>query len=86
MPSLDAETADSHRAISVVRADTSSDIDRLVEGLRRVLTEEIRSPIMPPFHDITFYYATIRNQTRKNGNALARHKAITTNYRSPGVR
>ncbi|KRZ02829.1 Transposon Ty3-I Gag-Pol polyprotein, partial [Trichinella zimbabwensis] len=56
MPSLDAETADSHRAISVVRADTSSDIDRLVEGLRRVLTEEIRGPIMPPHQQHTRAY------------------------------
>ncbi|KRZ17258.1 hypothetical protein T11_15009 [Trichinella zimbabwensis] len=79
MPSLDAETADSHRAISVVRADTSSDIDRLPHYAAIVTLFTIR-------HDITFYYATIRNQTRKNGNALARHKAITTNYRSPGVR
>ncbi|KRY64642.1 Retrovirus-related Pol polyprotein from transposon [Trichinella pseudospiralis] len=47
-PSPDAETADPHRAISAVRADTSSDIDRLVEALRRVLTEEIRGPNMPP--------------------------------------
>ncbi|KRZ48231.1 Transposon Ty3-I Gag-Pol polyprotein [Trichinella nativa] len=47
-PSLDEETADSRCAISVVRADTSSDMDRLVEALRRVLTEEIRDPIMPP--------------------------------------
>ncbi|KRX37042.1 Transposon Ty3-I Gag-Pol polyprotein [Trichinella murrelli] len=47
-PSLDEETADSRCAISVIRADTSSDIDRLVEALRRVLTEEIRGPIMPP--------------------------------------
>ncbi|KRY07257.1 Retrovirus-related Pol polyprotein from transposon, partial [Trichinella patagoniensis] len=34
-PSLDEETVDSRCAISVVRADTSSDIDRLVEALRR---------------------------------------------------
>ncbi|KRX72208.1 putative mitochondrial -like protein [Trichinella sp. T6] len=47
-PSLDEETADSRCAISVVRADTSSDMDRLVEALRRVLTEEIHDPIMPP--------------------------------------
>ncbi|KRX18483.1 Retrovirus-related Pol polyprotein from transposon 17.6 [Trichinella nelsoni] len=47
-PSLDEETADSRCAVSVVRADTSSDIDRLVEALRRVLTEEIRDSIMPP--------------------------------------
>ncbi|KRY27375.1 hypothetical protein T01_3896 [Trichinella spiralis] len=40
--------ADSRCAVSVVGADTLSDIDRLIEALRRVLTEEIRGPIMPP--------------------------------------
>ncbi|KRZ02822.1 hypothetical protein T11_4865 [Trichinella zimbabwensis] len=34
-------------------------------------------------HDITFYYATIRNQTRKNGNALARHKSNNNNNELP---
>ncbi|KRZ82243.1 hypothetical protein T08_98 [Trichinella sp. T8] len=47
-PSPDAETADQHRAISAVRADTPSDVDRLAEALRRVLAQEIRGPIMPP--------------------------------------
>ncbi|KAL1235414.1 Retrovirus-related Pol polyprotein from transposon [Trichinella spiralis] len=47
-PTLDEEMADSRCAVSVVGADTSSDIDRLIEALRRVLTEEIRGPIMPP--------------------------------------
>ncbi|KRZ10666.1 hypothetical protein T11_18030 [Trichinella zimbabwensis] len=55
-PSLDEETADSRCATNVVRADTSSDIDRLVEALRRVLTEEIRGPIMPPHQQHTRAY------------------------------
>ncbi|KRZ50073.1 hypothetical protein T02_2334 [Trichinella nativa] len=75
-PSPDADTADPHRAISAVRADTSSDIDRLVEALRRVLAEEIRGSIMPPLQQHRRVY-------RRPTAARAREPQPTS---SPGKR